>query len=626
MSKREQEIVSAVLEDFKKRQEARRPVELNWRLNMNFVIGNQFSEISPRGDVEEYGRQYFWQCREVYNHIAPILETRLSKLARVKAQASVRPSSSDDADRASAEVATKLIRAVSADNGFSALMSEANVWSEVTGSAFYKVTWDTQKGMALTADGTLREGDVKITVCPPFEIFPENIAVAELDAQPSLMHVKVMGVGDVFRIWGKRVEGRTLNVFSFENADVLGGLGYHATVPKMVTEAREDAALVIEKYEMPSESHPEGRLIIVAGEALVHDGPLPYINGEDGTRGYPFAKQVCLESLGNFFGGSVVERIIPVQRAYNAVKNRKHEFMNRIAMGVLAVEDGSVDTDALEEEGLPPGKILVYRQGSAPPVMLNAGQVPAEFGREEEKLLNEFVMISGVSEVTTYSQVPSNVASGTAISLLLEQDDTRISLTADSLREAVKRIGRHIIRLYKQFADAPRMKRVVGEGGEVEVMQFRAGDLGSEDVTFDTENEIEDSLSTRRAMVYDLLGLGLFADENGIIPARTKTKLLEILGFGNWEQSRDADEAHLAKAERENFELKSRDVVPDPVDDHALHITEHTKLCVSAPCEKNEKFRARVTAHINKHKELAALAGNVAELERRFGGEDGKEG
>lgn len=626
MSKREQEIVSAVLEDFKKRQEARRPVELNWRLNMNFVIGNQFSEISPRGDVEEYGRQYFWQCREVYNHIAPILETRLSKLARVKAQASVRPSSPDDADRASAEVATKLIRAVSADNGFSALMSEANVWSEVTGSAFYKVTWDTQKGMALTADGTLREGDVKITVCPPFEIFPENIAVAELDAQPSLMHVKVMGVGDVFRIWGKRVEGRTLNVFSFENADVLGGLGYHATVPKMVTEAREDAALVIEKYEMPSESHPEGRLIIVAGETLVHDGPLPYINGEDGTRGYPFAKQVCIESLGNFFGGSVVERIIPVQRAYNAVKNRKHEFMNRIAMGVLAVEDGSVDTDALEEEGLPPGKILVYRQGSALPVMLNAGQVPAEFGREEEKLLNEFVMISGVSEVTTYSQVPSNVASGTAISLLLEQDDTRISLTADSLREAVKRIGRHIIRLYKQFADAPRMKRVVGEGGEVEVMQFRSGDLGSEDVTFDTENEIEDSLSTRRAMVYDLLGLGLFADENGIIPARTKAKLLEILGFGNWEQSRDADEAHLAKAERENFELKSRDVVPDPVDDHALHITEHTKLCVSAPCEKDEKFRARVTAHINKHKELAALAGNVAELERRFGGEDGKEG
>ncbi|MEG1663649.1 MAG: hypothetical protein RR338_06650, partial [Clostridia bacterium] len=203
-----------------------------------------------------------------------------------------------------------------------------------------------------------------------------------------------------------------------------------------------------------------------------------------------------------------------------------------------AVEDGSVDTDNLEEEGLCPGKILVYRQGSTPPMLISPGQVPAEFSREEEKLLNEFVMISGVSEVTTYSQVPTNVSSGTAISLLLEQDDTRISLTADSLREAVRRIGKHILRLYKQYAKMPRLKRITGENGEVEIASFSAGNLGSEDIVFDTVNEIEDTLSSRRAMVYDLLKLGLFADENGALSARTKTKLFEILGFGNWEQSR----------------------------------------------------------------------------------------
>lgn len=223
---------------------------------MNFVIGNQFAEISSRGDVEEYGRQYYWQCREVYNHIAPMLETRLSKLARVKAKASVRPATADDADKASAEVATKLIQAVSAENGFSALMGEANTWSEVTGCAFYKITWDTSKGMVLDADGKLREGDVRISVCPPFEIFPENIAIEDIDKQPSIMHAKVLGTEDVFRIWGKRVQGRTLNVFSFENADVLGGFGYHATAPKMVSEAREDAVLVIENTSFPRKNIP----------------------------------------------------------------------------------------------------------------------------------------------------------------------------------------------------------------------------------------------------------------------------------------------------------------------------------------------------------------------------------
>ncbi len=612
ISEKEKEAVAEVLADFEERREARRALELGWRLNMNFVIGNQYAEITPGGDVEESERRYFWQCREVYNHIAPIVETRLAKLSRVKAKVSVRPATPDDAG--------KLIAAVTAENGFSALVNLANSWSEVTGSAFYKVVWDTEKGMALDADGKVREGDVRITVCPPFEIFPADIAVSDIDSQPSVIHARVMNVSDVKRIWGVDVEGEEINVFSFENADVAGGFGYRATVPGMVSEKKKDAVIVIERYEKPSPDYPEGRLLIVAGNRLVHSGNLPYVNGENGTRGYPFVRQTCLDNLAGFFGTSVVERVIPVQRAFNAVKNRKHEFMNRIAMGILAVEDGSVDTDALEEEGLPPGKILVYRQGSTPPVMMNPGGVPSEYGAEEEKLLSEFVMISGVSEVTTYSQVPSNVSSGTAISLLLEQDDTRISLTAESLREAVKRIGRHILRLYKQYAVAERIKRVTGEGGEVEMVAFSSGDLRSEDVVFDTVNEIEDTLSARRAMVYDLLKLGLFTDENGAMSARTKTKLLDVLGFGNWEQSRDIEDAHIDKATRENLELKTADVVPNVLDDHSLHIAEHTKLLVSSRCDKNAAFKERVEAHIRKHREFAGLATGVQSLEEKLGG------
>ena len=67
------------------------------------------------------------------------------------------------------------------------------------------------------------------------------------------------------------------------------------------------------------------------------------------------------------------------------------------------MEDGSVDTDALAEEGLSPGKILVYRQGSRPPQFLDEGRVPSEFTTEEDRLLNEFIIISGVSEVSRNS-------------------------------------------------------------------------------------------------------------------------------------------------------------------------------------------------------------------------------
>lgn len=619
MKDKQNQLVTSILQDFKERQEKRRPLELNWRLNMNFVIGNQYAEISPRGDIEDRGKQYFWQSREVYNHIAPILETRLSKLAKVKAKAGVRPQTNDDEDVSAAKLATKLLHAVEEENNFSGLMSNANTWSEITGSAFYKVVWDGEKGKALDADATLKEGDVSISVCSPFEIFPEDLAVSEIEKQPSIMHAKVMSVDDVKTLWGVEVDGKEIGVFTFDNSEVAGGFGYSATVPRFVSEKKSDSVLVIEKYSKPTVDYPEGRLVIVAGDTLVYDGVLPFVNGEENTRTYPFAKQHCLDTLGSFFGSSVVERIIPVQRAYNTVKNRKHEFMNRIAMGVLAVEDGSVDIENLEEEGLSPGKVLIYRQGSTPPVMMNAGQVPTEFSREEEKLLNEFVMISGVSEVTTYSQVPANVSSGTAISLLLEQDDTRISLTADSIREAVRKVGKHIIRLYKQYAKAERMIRVAGENGDVEITCFKASALNSEDIVFDTVNEIEDNISTRRAMVYDLLKLGLFTDESGVMTNRTRGKLFEILGFGNWESGRDLDEAHISKAMRENLLLEDEVVLPDSVDDHKTHITEHTKLAVSQRCKKDKEFYERVLRHITAHKEFSTLESGISELERKMG-------
>lgn len=618
MSKIEEKIVAEITADFKKRQEARRPIELNWRLNMNFVVGNQFAQISSKGDIEESGKEYFWQEREVYNHIAPILETRLAKLGRVKAKAQVRPATSDDEDVASASLATKLIDAVCKENDFSSQLALANTWSEITGSAFFKVTWDANKGHALDASGEIKEGDVTITLCPPFEIFPEDIAITDIDKQSSIMHAKVLTAKEVKRIWGKDVKGGDVNVFSFDNAQVGGGFGYTASVPKIVSEKREDSVTVIEKYEAPTHEYPNGRLIIVAGDTLLYQGDMPYLNGEDGVRGYPFSKQVCIDNLTNFFGTSVVERIIPVQRAYNTVKNRKHEFMNRMAVGVMAVEDGSVDTDNLEEEGLPPGKVVVYRQGSTPPIMLSPTQVPSEFSREEEKLLNEFVMISGVSEVTTYSQVPANVASGTAISLLLEQDDTRIALTADSLRESIKRISKQVLRLYRQFAKVPRVKRITGDNGDVEIASFCADNIDSEDIVFDTISDIEDTLSARRAMVYDLLKLGLFADENGKLNASTKARLFEILGFGNWEDGRNNDEIHRKKALKENMELEKKDVPVDVYDDHALHIEEHVRACVSAKCVRNKEMRDRVANHIAKHSELARLSQDVENLKRQF--------
>lgn len=63
----------------------------------------------------------------------------------------------------------------------------------------------------------------------------------------------------------------------------------------------------------------------------------------------------------------LVALLAPFQRAYNAIKNKELEYINRVSLGVVVVEDGAVDIDELQEDGLSPGKILVYRQGGEAP-------------------------------------------------------------------------------------------------------------------------------------------------------------------------------------------------------------------------------------------------------------------
>lgn len=53
-------------------------------------------------------------------------------------------------------------------------------------------------------------------------------------------------------------------------------------------------------------------------------------------------------------------------------------------MKILCVEDGSVDLEAIEQEGLKDGGILVYRQGSQPPYVLEVGKAPIKYITKEQ--------------------------------------------------------------------------------------------------------------------------------------------------------------------------------------------------------------------------------------------------
>ena len=600
-----EEVVQSVKDDFSRRQNERREIERQWILNMNYLSGNQYCEIAPNGEVEETEKYYFWQTRNAYNHIAPVIDTRISKLTSSIPVMSVRAQGEEERDIKTAKLSSALIKSTYSRTNLRDIIAKATKWSEICGTAFYFVGWDGEGGQRLgDIDGVpVYEGDIKVEAVSPFEIFPDSLCVESISDCQSVIRARAVRVCDIEKTYGILLDGSDIGVFSLSqtSGESFGGGG-----------CMHDGVVLIEKFEKPTSEFPGGRYIVVAEDKILHYGELPFLNGVEGRREIPFICQKSIDDAGSFFGSSIIERIIPVQRAYNAVKNRKQEFLNRLTMGVVSVEDGSVDVDDLAEDGLSPGKIVVYRQGSRPPSVIGTGNIPSELIYEEERLLNEFILISGVSEFSRTSAIDANITSGVALQLLIDQEEARMSATGESLKRAVKEVGKQIIRLFKQFATGERLLKVAGETGRVEVYYFNSSDLSSDDVEFDTENGLSFTPAQKKNAVYELIGAGILNDDKGQMSKRTKAKVLEILGFGSIDNALDIESLHIGKAETENLSAFENQTQVDEYDDHEIHIAEHTRFMLSVESEgvrKDPQKKKFAIEHLRAHK--LALAGSV---------------
>lgn len=596
-----EEIVGFVKDEFLRRQKERISFERQWELNMKFLSGNQYCKIDGRGEIGEDDLPFFWQSKGVFNHIAPIIESRLARFSRVTPVLSVMPKSNDDDDVQNSIFAERLIKEAFKRTDMADVVNQVTAWSETCGSAFYKIVWDNLGGRLVgTVDGeNVYEGEVKVLPVSPFEIFPDSIYTEKMSDLKSLIHARVVSSAEIYEKYKVKLIGSDVGVYDLTEKSLI------KTGSKNNSNVISDSLVVIEYYEKPTETYPKGRLITVADDTLLYYGDLPYKNTSDGY-GFPFAKQDCINVSGCFFGKSIIDRLIPVQRAFNALKNRKHEFLNRLSMGIMSVEDGSIDLDDLENDGLKPGKILVYRQGSNPPEMMDETTLPQGFSDEEDKLLNEFVVISGVSDVSS-SQYNSKLMSGSALELLVNQDNERMTVHAERIRRCYVEVAKQVLSLYAQFISGVRAVNYTDTFGKIKVCYATEKTATSGDVYLQSENELLYTPKQKKEMLLKLFESGMLADKDGNISVRTKEKLLTLFGYDDLDYNRGLSQLHEEKAQAENVKMRSKYLDPTELDDHQVHVTEHVRYFLNEFEDLNENQKQNYISHVKKHKEMQKL-------------------
>ncbi len=629
-----EDVIQKVLEDLEERKTERNPLEQKWTLNANFLVGNQYCEINPyRGDIEQLEPVYDWLERETFNQIAPLIETRIANLKKINYMMKVKPATNELSDYDKAETATSVLQHTQKVSDFESKKNTMIAWNELCGNCFWLSWWDKDKGEKIAVQTTIEvdengeekqkevayyQGELDYGLITPYEIYPESIFKQTVEAQRSIILEQVKTVDDIYDLYGIKVEGTSVETFELTPVGSGGGFGYENTTVTIGHRTLDNAEKVITYFEKPSKHKPNGQMIIIVGdEHLVYYGDLPYSR-------IPIVQSVCIEVAGQFFGMSAIERMIPIQRAYNGCVNRIHEYIKRVAIGAYITEEGSVDIEEYEQNGQAPGAMLVYKQGSNPPVPIENGNLPAEIMQERYNLKQDMEYAAGVSQLMVYGQAPSGVTSGKALDNLMEIDNTRLSLTGDHIRNSVRKLAIMWLEIYKMYATTHRIANYVGSNNIGKAISWTRDDINSYDVEYVTENELLLSEDVQQQRFFDAYNMGLFTDKNGMIPTRVKQKAKEYMKCGNYSDIMTIDELQIQAAQREN-EFFENGVIPEvsDFDEHEIHIEEHLRYVLQMDFQilKNKKpeYAEALENHLRQHKDIVAQQEQQAMMAMQMG-------
>lgn len=614
-----EDIIANVLEKLEERRSERSALERQWTLNANFLVGNQYCGIRPyTGDIEQLEPVYDWLNRETFNTIAPLIQTRIANLKKINYMMKVKPATNELDDYAKAEVSTSVLQYTQKATDFESKKDTMIYWNELCGNCFWLSWWDKDKGdeyametvIEIDENGNERkqekafyQGDLDYGLLTPYEVFPESIFKQGVENQRSIILEQVKSAEDIYDLYGIEVTGSSVETFELTPVTSGGGLGYENTVISIGHRTAQNAEKVITYFERPSKHRPNGLMIIIVGsEHLVYYGDMPYSK-------IPIVQSVCHEVPGQFFGKSVIEDLIPYQRTYNGCINSIHEYIKRLSLGNLLTEEGSIDIEEYENHGLEPGAILVYKSGANPPVPVQNSALPTEIMSERYNLKNDMEYVAGVSQLMVNGNAPQTNMSGTAISSLMEIDNTRLSLTGDHIRNSVKRLAVLWLEIYKRYATTRRIVNYVGMNNIGKAIYWSSEDIASYDVEYVTENELMMSEDMQKQRFFDMYNMGLFTDDDGRIPTRVKLRAIEYMKAGNYTEIMNINLLQMQAAQRENVFFEDG-VIPkiSEFDDHEIHIEEHLRYALQMKFQvlkhKKPEYAKAFENHLKEHKQM----------------------
>lgn len=555
-----------------------------WMTNIAYLVGydNVFYDTSTRQfRVTNRANRPLSRNRLHVNRILPTIQNRLSRLTKNRPQYTVRPNSMEQDDKEAASLSEQILNWHWHEQQMSDKQIELYMWLQQCGHAYLKVNWDSQLGRLISDPMTGEheyEGEVRVDVVSPFEVFPDPLAKNLRDAQ-WLIQAKVRKI-DYFKTHyenGNLVKPEETWLLSAQYEERINSMSTQGPAQSGRATNNQNTAIELIYYERRSKKHPNGRMVISANGVLLEDKELPV--GE-----IPFVKFDDIVIAGKYYSEAVITHLRPIQDQYNRTITKRAEWTNKMLAGKYLTARGSeLVAEALNDRS---GEVVEYTPvpNAPPPTAMATPSIPSYAYKEEEQLKSQFDEISGINEVSRGQAPGGGITAAIALQYLSEQDDTRIGIMSRKNELAYARVGKLILMYVHEFYKNPRLLKIAGQNRDYMVKEFVGSDIrGNTDVQVVEGSTLPSSETAKRDFILTLRREGLLGSPQD---QKANERVLELLQFGDVDGLWDDYSVDMNQIQ-ESIEMIEKEIVPEisELDNNALHVQVKNRY------RKTDKFK-----------------------------------
>jgi len=600
----ETEQASKIFLERDKLQKSRSSYEKQWLINVAFLHGKQYFQVSkkPLAGLDE---RIHWELenierkkkvRRVDNYILPLYRSLLARMLSMKSNITVDATTNSERDKSAAKVSQEALedfwQMVNKNNpvlcqhfgGMIRVLAKLFGYLLAVGTGYLKPYFNPKTKSTHYLNNQVGNddiGEVEAKVKHVFDIFKDPL-------NRYLIEQSVMGVEEIEEQYNVKVKAE--DVTMSEPEQKLINLMEGSNPEKF-----EDACHVLEKWILPTKKKPNGQYIVCTKNKIIHEGDIP----EEYKGRIPYFEFTYLDLMLSMFAQGMVEQLISHQEELNHTITRLAAYKKWMAGKIKVPKTAGLETKWDDEVG----QLLFYNAGSEP--HFDNPPNPPSFLLDEILRIRKAMEDIAASHDASLGRIPAQAKSGVAIENLSEMDTSQLGPVLIGIEQQLAFFSEMVLDIMEKKYTEPRLLATTGELLGAEVKTFKGENVsGHRRIKISLGSSLPYSKQERQKFIMLLVEKGYITQEKG----------RELLEFGDIEGVFHSLDETLQKEENQAMLKEGMAVNVDEWDDHTIHIKVITDFMKSKQFfELAEPIRQKFIAHRQGHQQYLMKEQEAAE-------------